>query len=105
SAYAAAKPSRLSASTVAGELMSFFMSFLLGQASQPPRQIDDGVLQLPVSARIAEIGQRQRERPAARGPACGQQPALVRTLVGGQELAALGRREVADLENGVEMRG
>src|SRR5688572_15442471 len=114
---AAAKPSRLSPSSVSVPLMSFFMVVLplffsvvlaAGPARDQPgdarRHVAQHLLQLRVLRRVVEIRHVQRDVTEMRArPVRLLQPAGMRALIGLQEGAALRVREAAGVEDELDM--
>src|SRR5579859_3275578 len=115
SACAAAKPSRLSWSTVAGALISFFMASSLAEplhrsvsmvAQQPGEAVDefgDQRLKLSIAVVAAQIGQQDRmgahPAPFMRDLA----PARMGTMVELEKVPLVLGREMADLEDRLQM--
>src|SRR5688572_24290273 len=105
---AAAKPSRLSPSSVSVPLINFFMIVLplffavvlagpaRDQPSDPRRHVAQHLVQLRVLGRVVEIRHVQRHMTQVRaGPVRLLQPAGMRALVGFQEGAPLRIRKAA----------
>src|SRR4030095_3877427 len=118
SACAAAKPSRLSSSTVSAPVISFFINALpmvhlrfeknpsadaLGVARKLRGKIDDELFERAVLLVVAEIGHRYRDGARARFAMGWAQPAGMRASVGFQEGRALGAGHMADFEDDRDM--
>src|SRR5712675_344280 len=115
SAWAAAKPSRLSSSTVPVLLISIFISVpspivfpavrldpsahALGVAREPRREIDNELFERTVLLVVAEVGHGHRDVAGARFAMGRAQATRMRPSVGLEECCALRTGEVADLEN------
>ena len=116
-AWAAAKPSRLSASTVSTALMSFFMPSSCSPPLERPVAVDVGELREPardlgehlvggaIAGRIAEV--RQLDHHVTHRPFLVDdlEPSGMGTSIGQQECITLSRREMTDRENRLEMLG
>src|SRR6266545_2007757 len=112
-AWAAANPSRASARTRSGELMSFFMGSSapsgptwatsgLREPGEPARHLDDRLVEEAIALGVAQVRHRQGQFPAA-ARLLAEQAERVSPRVRGQEVALLALREVADLEDRVEV--
>src|SRR5882672_7041044 len=120
SACAAAKPSRLSSSTVSAPLISFFINALpicslavrinpsadgLGVARKLRRKIDDELFERAVLLVVAEVGHSHRDGARARFAMGCAQPTRMRASIRFQERRALGTGQMADFEDDRDMLG
>src|SRR5229473_2909618 len=114
SACAAAKPSRLSVSTVSAAFISFFIGSSHDDGSfEPYCRLDksdqfgdesrDQLLDAAVARLVPEIGQVDRVAPQSPRLPDELHAARMCAAIGFEEMLLLLRREVADLENGVEV--
>src|SRR5712672_3446662 len=120
SAWAAAKPSRLSSSTVSAPLISFFINALLmvhllvrinpsadalGVARELRRKIDDELFERAVLLVVAEVGHSHRDGTRARLAMGCAQPAGMRASIRFKECRALDTGQMANLEDDRDMLG
>src|SRR5271170_8088919 len=121
SACAAAKPSRLSSSMVSTAFISLFIpsSSLFARRSKAPPSIlhrrheanevahifRDHCVDSLVSPGAPQIGHGEADRPNSHCRLAGLAPTGVRSVIGGEKGRSVGRRKVADLENGLQMLG
>src|SRR5665213_573442 len=111
SEWAAANPSRLSASTVSGALISFFTTVLprsrffvvVDQPRQALHEFSDRLVEFVIALLVAEIGQIDGVGAHAAVAAVKRHAARVRLRVGVEEELPVVRRKVADLEDRFEM--
>src|SRR5262245_49628042 len=104
---AATSPSRLSVSTVSTLLINFFIELLLirtgKHAGNLAGEIHDQRIEAGIALRIAEIGQGEHLAPHLAAGAVIQMPDGMRLGIGVEKPPAGGLREVAELEDRVEM--
>ena len=109
---AAQNPARLSLTTSSTALISFFIpsspelasaSGILDQPCDFLRELAQQRVQLVVLLFAAEIGQHQREPSASLAFLQEQQPPRMRAVIGLEKALLLLRREMADLDDGVDM--
>src|SRR5579859_73936 len=111
SACAEASPSKLSASMPSTELMNFFTqpsssiraSLFLHEGDQAPREFLEQRVELRVPLAAAEIRQVQRQRPLVRSLGKPADPARVSARIGAEKGGLGLRREVADVEDRIEV--
>src|SRR2546430_3014856 len=89
--------------------MSFFMrslsevSFLVVQARQAARDFSDRFVEQSIAPRVTQIGHGERELACARRLPDYIEPSRMRFGICRQEFAPVGSREVADLEDRLEV--
>ena len=110
---AAQNPARLSLTTFSTALISFFIRAspdvalerqrILDQPCDFLRELAQQRVQLVVLLLAAKIGQHQRETPASLPFLQQQQPPRMRAVIGFEKPVPFLRREMADLDDGVDM--
>ncbi len=79
------------------------VSFFVAEAGEAPRDFCDGFVEHPIPPRVAQIGYRECELARPGRLPHHIEPSRMRFRIRGQELAAVGCREVADLEDRLEV--